>query len=90
MIDLDVLDKQCPKCHGLGRTENPTWLQFWTIQSSLVDSFRTLEEEQITLVEQIAPDQPDEPMFFVCRNCHGRGKYLPMKGNGLWSLLGFG
>ncbi|KJR46731.1 hypothetical protein UF75_2857 [Desulfosporosinus sp. I2] len=54
-----------------------------------MDSFRTLEEEQITLVERIAPDQPDEPMFFVCRNCHGRGKILTDKGKRLMEFVRF-
>ncbi|KJR44531.1 hypothetical protein UF75_5094 [Desulfosporosinus sp. I2] len=54
-----------------------------------MDSFRTLEEEQITLVEQIAPDQPDEPMFFVCRNCHGRGKILTDEGKRLMEFVRF-
>jgi len=90
MIDLDVLDKQCPKCCGLGRTENPTWLRFWAMHSGLKDSFRTLEtREQITNVEKMAPDQPTESMFFVCRECHGKGKILASEGKRLMEFVRF-
>lgn len=55
MIDLDVLDKQCPKCCGLGRIENPVWYPIWATRSDLKDSFQILEnKEKLTLIETSA------------------------------------
>ncbi|MDR3542500.1 MAG: hypothetical protein P4L69_16295, partial [Desulfosporosinus sp.] len=77
MINLDTLDKQCPKCCGLGRTENPAWYPIWATRNDLKDSVQILEtKEKLSLVRKTAPDQPDEPIFFVCKECHGRGKIL--------------
>lgn len=83
-----TFDVQCPKCCGLGRTENPIWLQFWAMHSSLQDSFRILEtREQITNVEKMAPDQPTKPMVFVCKVCHGKGKILTSEGKRLMEFV---
>lgn len=90
MIDLYTLDKQCPKCSGLGRIENPQWFLFWTKLDGLRDSFRTLgTEDKITKFEKATPDQPTEPMFFICRECHGRGKVLTDEGKQLIEFIRF-
>ncbi|WP_407311903.1 hypothetical protein [Desulfosporosinus sp. SB140] len=90
MIDLKVLDKQCPRCSGLGRTENPQWFHFWTKLDGLKDSFRTLETmDQLTTSENATPDQPTEPMFFICKECHGRGKVLTAEGKQLIEFIRF-
>ncbi|EGW39363.1 hypothetical protein [Desulfosporosinus sp. OT] len=85
MIDLDALDERCPKCNGLGRTENPTWFEFWD-----KDFFRTLgTQEKLSIVEEMTPDQPDEPIFFICKECHGRGKILTAEGKQLVEFIRF-
>ena len=86
MIDLKLLDKQCPKCSGLGRIENPQWLQFWT----KLDSYQSIEaEDQLLNSGKSTPDQPSEPMFFTCRECHGRGKVLTSDGKQLIEFIRF-
>jgi len=74
-LTFNVLDKQCPKCSGLGRTENPTWLQF---------SFRTLETKikkpilkRWPLINQL------NPCSLFAGSVMAEEEYLQMKGNGL-------
>ncbi|WP_407312235.1 hypothetical protein [Desulfosporosinus sp. SB140] len=90
MIDLNVLDKQCSRCSGLGRIENPHWFQFWTKLEGLKNSFRISEIEDRSInFEKITPDQPTEPMSFVCKECHGRGKVLTSEGKQLIEFIRF-
>lgn len=74
MIDLDTLVKQCPKCSGLGRTENQAGYQLWASHSELKDIFQVLETNK-NLIEE-TPDQP----YGVCEKCNGRGKILTHEG----------
>lgn len=80
MIDPSIFDKQCPRCSGLGKLENPAWLNFWTNQDRFQYSSQTLE---INDFENTTLNQPTEPMFFVCKKCHGRGKILTAEGKKL-------
>ncbi|ODA42682.1 hypothetical protein [Desulfosporosinus sp. BG] len=90
MININALEKQCPKCFGLGRIENPTWLQFWTMQNDLKDGFQTLTDQaQETSVENADQGQPTEPIFFICRECHGKGKILTAEGKQLIEFVRF-
>ena len=85
MINFDALDKPCPKCNGLGRIENPTWSEFW-----YQDLFRTLGvQEKADVEEEAALDQPDEPIFFLCKECHGKGKVLTDEGKRLIDFIKF-
>jgi hypothetical protein len=43
MLNLNALDKQCPKCCGLGRIENPAWHPVWATRTELKDSVQILE-----------------------------------------------
>ncbi|KUO71766.1 MAG: hypothetical protein APF81_06655 [Desulfosporosinus sp. BRH_c37] len=88
MIDLDVLDKQCPKCSGLGRTANPAWFPLWATRSDLKDSFQTLKSKEIlNIVDKTTLEELDEPVFYVCKECNGKGKILTDKGKGLLEYL---
>ncbi|EGW37354.1 hypothetical protein [Desulfosporosinus sp. OT] len=85
MIEFDALDEQCPECNGLGRTENPTWFEYWH-----KDLFRTLgTQEKLNIVKEAAPDQPDKPIFFICKECHGKGKVLTAEGKRLVEFMRF-
>ena len=90
MIDPSFLDKQCPKCCGLGRIENPTWLKYWSMHSGLMDSFRSLDTRELrTIAENEDLNQLSEPMFFVCKECSGKGKVLTDKGKRLIEFIKF-
>ncbi|OLN29265.1 hypothetical protein DSOL_3602 [Desulfosporosinus metallidurans] len=79
-----------PKCCGLGKIENPAWYPIWATRSDLKDSFQILEtKEKLTIAEETAPDQPDEPIFFICKKCHGRGKILTNEGKQLMEFVRF-
>ncbi|MGC7871984.1 hypothetical protein ACPUYX_10705 [Desulfosporosinus sp. SYSU MS00001] len=84
MIDFYALDKPCPKCSGLGRIENPQWLQFWT----KMEPFRT-SIDQLSTLKMITSAEPTEPMFFVCKECHGKGKILTTEGKKLIEFIRF-
>ncbi|WP_041276178.1 hypothetical protein [Desulfosporosinus acidiphilus] len=85
MVDLNNLDKQCPKCSGLGRMENPAWIKFWT-----KDWFRALDTEALyTDSKNKELRQPSEPMFFICKECHGKGKVLTDEGKRLIGFIRF-
>lgn len=90
MLDLDSWEEPCPKCNGLARIENPAWTEFWVKHEEIKDWFRTTEtEEQLKIAEQIAKDQPVEPIFFMCRYCHGRGNILTKNGEKIVRFMKF-
>jgi len=86
MIDLNVLEEQCPKCNGEGGVENTTWYHNWAMRNSKLQILKTKDE--INIIKE-APDQPDESVFFFCRNCHGRGKILTDEGKRLMEFVRF-
>ena len=79
MFDINVLEKQCPRCSGLGRIGNPTWLHFWTSEERLIFTPHILETKDNSINNDML-NQPTEPMFFVCRECNGKGKVLTSEG----------
>lgn len=90
MIDFQSLEQQCPSCHGHGRIENPKWAHFWKQHDNLKNWFRSLNtEEQLTIAEKMLPEEPAEPMFFLCKLCHGRGKTLTSEGENLIRFVRF-
>lgn len=85
MINFAALDKPCPKCNGLGRIENPAWSEFWH-----QDLFRaTGTQEKLMGTAETVLTQPDEPIFFVCKECHGKGKVLTDEGKHLIDFIRF-
>ena len=85
MVDLNNLDRKCPKCSGLGRMENPAWVKFWT-----KDWFRALDKEALYAdSKKEGFRQPSEPMFFICKECHGKGKVLTDEGKRLIEFIRF-
>jgi hypothetical protein len=76
MIDLDFIEKQCPKCGGLGKTLNPAWYPFWVSRSNLNNSFPDMV---LNMVKNATLEELDEPKFYVCKECNGRGKILTDK-----------
>lgn len=90
MIDLNALDRKCPKCSGLGRTENPAWLQFWAMHPGPNEWSRDLDAQELrTIAKHEDHNQPVEPMFFICRECHGKGKILTDEGKRLIDFVKF-
>lgn len=77
MIYLNALEEQCLKCNGTGGIENTMWYHNWAMRNSKLQILKTKDE--INIIKE-APDQPDESVFFFCRNCHGRGKILTDEG----------
>ena len=77
MINLDVLEKQCPKCGGLGKTVNPAWYPVWVTRSDLNNSFPG--RGVLNIVENATLEELDEPMFYVCKECNGKGRILTDK-----------
>lgn len=77
MIDLNEINKQCPKCGGLGKTVNPAWYPVWVTRSDLKDSFQILKsKELLDIVDRTTLEELDEPMYYVCKECNGKGKIL--------------
>lgn len=76
MLNLDVLDKQCPKCGGLGKTVNPAWYPVWVTRSELNNFFPGKVSNS---VEKATLEELDEPKFYVCKECNGRGRILADK-----------
>jgi DnaJ-class molecular chaperone len=86
MIDPNALEEQCLKCNGTGGIENTTWYHNWAMRNSKLQILKTKDE--INIIKE-APDQPDESVFFFCRNCHGRGKILTDEGKLLMEFVRF-
>ncbi|KJR44105.1 hypothetical protein UF75_5514 [Desulfosporosinus sp. I2] len=87
MIDVNALEEQCPKCNGKGGIENTTWYHNWAIRNSKLHFLEA--KDKLDTIENETPDQPDESVFFFCRNCHGRGKILTDKGKQLMEFVRF-
>ncbi|MHB1653366.1 MAG: hypothetical protein ACYCVD_12930 [Desulfitobacteriaceae bacterium] len=86
MLDISSTETVCPKCNGLGRIENPAWSRFWTTHYD----FRAFDvDEQLTITGKMLPEQPTEPMFYICRECRGRGKILTAEGEKLIKFIRF-
>ncbi|CAA7600292.1 Hypothetical protein DEACI_0944 [Acididesulfobacillus acetoxydans] len=90
MLELGRLERQCPVCKGQGRMENPNWAQFWRVQENMKNSFRTRNaDEPLDIAAEMLPPEPSEPMFFLCQECHGRGKLLTPEGEILIRFVRF-
>lgn len=90
MIKIESLEKACPECGGYGRIENPNWSQFWSSNEQLKQSFWSAElAEQWGVSEPSLLEQPHEPICFICKNCHGRGKVLTEDGAKLIEFIHF-
>ncbi|WP_407307007.1 hypothetical protein [Desulfosporosinus sp. SB140] len=90
MIDLNALDRPCPKCSGLGRIDNPAWLPYWDMHNGLKGLSRTVDSQKLKIVDDNAGQgQPLEPMFFICKECHGKGKILTDEGKHLIEFVKF-
>lgn len=90
MVNVDLLERVCPKCKGSGRIENPIWSEFWHTHSNLKNWFRSLDlQDQMTNTEKMFQDQPIEPMFFFCKECSGKGKILTLEGEDLIKFVRF-
>ena len=87
MIDLNMLEEQCPKCSGKGGIENTTWYHDWTMHNFRSQVLATKNKSNI--INNETPDPPCEPMLFFCRNCHGRGKILTDEGKRLMEFVRF-
>ena len=87
MIDLNALEEQCPKCSGKGEIANTTWYHNWAMRNSKLQILKT--HDKLNEIENGASEQPDESMFFFCRNCHGRGKILTAEGKRLMEFVRF-
>ena len=88
MIDPSGLEEQCPKCNGKGGIENAEWYHNLPICNSRVHILET-KKNKSEIVKDETPGQPDEPIFFLCRNCYGRGKVLTAKGKRLVEFVRF-
>ena len=77
MINLDVFEKQCPKCGGLGKTVNPAWYPVWVTRSDLNNFFHSTGG--LNIVENATLEELDEPKFYICKECNGRGRILTDK-----------
>jgi hypothetical protein len=85
MIDLNDLEKLCPKCSGLGRAEDPGY-PIWAQSDNLKNSFQVLEtKESLTVVKEIDTDQLND----ICKECHGKGKILTDQGKLLIEFVRF-
>lgn len=90
MIEIGEFDEACTGCGGRGRIENPIWAKYWAGHEKLKDWFWRLNiEEQLGILKKNLPDQPAEPMFFTCKQCHGRGRVLTEDGEKLIKFVRF-
>lgn len=76
MINLDCFEKQCPKCGGLGKTLNPAWYPVWVSSNHLNNSFPDM---LLCIAKSEVLEELNEPKFYVCKECNGRGRILTDK-----------
>ena len=89
MIDINSLEQICPECLGHGRLTSNLSEGYLPTCSSLEEHFRSIElEEHYELAKQaIGHEAPEAPMFYLCKQCHGRGKVLTDEGIGLMKFI---
>ncbi|AFM42471.1 hypothetical protein Desaci_3590 [Desulfosporosinus acidiphilus SJ4] len=88
MINLDALKEQCPECSGLGKTVNPDWYPLWAAHSNCINAFEVLNGHGLVDVKDTTTlEELDEPIFFVCKECKGRGQILTPLGRSIVEQL---
>jgi hypothetical protein len=74
LIDVDFLEQICPDCHGDGKFTSKAWEEYFSVSSNLAN-------------QSITYEKPNEPIFYLCKKCNGRGKILTDEGSKIINFL---
>jgi hypothetical protein len=74
LIDVDFLEQICEECHGSGKLTNKAWEKYFLINNNLANESMTYKK-------------PEEPIFYLCKKCSGRGRVLTNEGSKLIKFL---